>query len=450
MRYRFLFLFLLLVPAAAWAGKPFPYEDGDGFKTPGDGVDGVERTETGTEISLPLGLPLSYEKPTPSGTDNNYMGGVTPAPASGTAAGTKIIYRVDFRDDVGPPSWREAQAALRQARYMKADVILIHMNGFNGSLETADNIRRNLLEFDKPVMVYLDKPTTGAGTLISLAGDSIYMNPKSRIGSATLKDRSGRPAPGNYQRYMRSLLHHTAEATSHNPVAAEAMSNGKENRLLNASEARQNNLIEGQAGSVDDVLRLSGYDDYKVIRYTPGAWERLISLLLTPGMRFLLLCSMALCLFRFAFTSAGKGKMAVLHFMLAVPLFGALYEDARADFMEIGMYAAAATLLLFAPLLPVRLRRIVAFTLFAACVYLLSAASVETHAAFDPAALYTTGDLLETVLFTGSAFLLAGIIRWFAPVPRLAAFLRSNSNSGETIELFATVPSRSDHFPFGK
>lgn len=450
MRYRLFFLFLLLVPAAAWAGKPFPYIDGDGFKTPSDGIDGVERTESGTDISLPLGLPLSYDHLAPSGNDNTSMGGVTPAPASGNTSGPKIVYRVDFRDDVGPPSWREAQAALRQARYMKADVILIHMNGFNGSLETADNIRRNLLEFDKPVMVYLDKPTTGAGTLISLAGDSIYMNPKSRLGSATLKDKSGRPAPGNYQRYMRSLLHHTAEATSHNPVAAEAMGSGTTSRTLNPNEARQNNLIEGQAGSVDDVLRLSGYEDYKVIRYTPGAWERLISLLLTPGMSFLLLCCMALCLFRFAFTPAGKGLTAVLHLLLAIPFFGALYEDARADFMETGMYAAAALLLLFAPLYPPRIRRVLVFTLLAACVYLLSAARVETHAAFDPAALYTTGELLETVLFTGSAFLLAGLIRWFAPVQRLSAFLRSTDHSGETIELFATVPSKSDAFPFGK
>ncbi len=449
MRYRLFFLFLFLVPAVAWAGKAFPYTDGDGFKNPGEGIDGIERTETGTEISLPLGLPLSYDNLTPSGSDNNYMGGVTPAPASGSSGGSKIVYRVDFRDDVGPPSWREAQAALRQARFMKADVILIHMNGFNGSLETADNIRRNLLEFDKPVMVYLDKPTTGAGTLISLAGDSIYMNPKSRLGSATLKDKSGRPAPGSYQRYMRSLLHHTAEATSHNPVAAEAMSNGMTSQTLNASEARQNNLIEGQAGSVDDVLRLSGYEDYKVIRYTPGAWERLISLLLTPGMRFLLLCGMALCLFRFAFTPANKAWTAVLHLLLAVPFFGALYEDARADFMEIGMYAAAALLLLFAPLFPARVRRIVAFSLFAACVYLLSAAHVETHAAFDPAALYSTGELMETVLFTGSAFALAWFIRWFAPLQRLAAFLRSNDHSGETIELFAAVKSGSDNYHRG-
>lgn len=450
MRYRFFFLFLFLVPAAAWAGKAFPYADGDGFKTPGEGIDGVERTETGTDISMPLGLPLSLDKPTPSGADNNAMGGVTPAPAAGTSSASKIVYRVDFRDDVGPPSWREAQAALRQARYMKADVILIHMNGFNGSLETADNIRRNLLEFDKPVMVYVDKPTTGAGTLISLAGDSIYMNPKSRIGSATVKDKSGRPAPGNYQRYMRSLLHHTAEATSHNPVAAEAMSSEASGILLTPGEASRENLIEGQAGSVDDVLRLSGYGEYTVIRYTPGAWERLINLLLTPGMRFFLLCCMALCLFRFAFTPTGKTATAIMHVLFAIPLLGALYEDARADFMEIGMYAMTALLLLFAPLFPERIRRVLAFTLFAAAVYLLSAANVETHAAFDPAALYSTGELLQTVLFTGGAFVLAGFIRWFAPQQRLSAFLRSSSNEAETIELFAAVPSKTDAVHFGK
>lgn len=376
------------------------------------------------------------------------MSGVPAAPAAGNTtspktASPKIVYQVDFRDDIGPPSWREAQAALRQARYMKADVILINMNGFNGSLETADNIRRNLLQFDKPVMVYLDKPTTGAGTLISLAGDSIYMNPKSRMGSATVKDKSGKPAPGNYQRYMRSLLHHTAEATSHNPATAAAMNGISHSISLNAREAQQNNMIEGQAASVDDVLRLSGYEDYKLVRYTPGTYERLINLLLTPAFTFLLLCSIGLCMLRAVSGKKGIFPALLMNLLLALPFFGAYYEDGRTGLVEILAFAGISLSLVIMPHLSRNVRRISAAVLLLLVVFILSSSRVETHAAFDPAALYQTGELVQTLLITGGAFALAALIRWFAPLQRLSGFLRQTDGSPDkTIEFFAAVPAK--------
>src|SRR5690606_40455543 len=88
----------------------------------------------------------------------------------------------------------------------------------------ADEIRTLILEYEKPVWVFINKDAASAGALISIACDSIYMAPGASIGAATVvMGGTGEAAPDKYQSYMRSIMRSTAEANGRDPKIAEAM-----------------------------------------------------------------------------------------------------------------------------------------------------------------------------------------------------------------------------------
>ena len=53
-----------------------------------------------------------------------------------------------------------------------------------------------------PVIIYIQNNAASAGALISLACDSIYMNPSATIGAAAVGDQMG-SSTEKYQSYMR-------------------------------------------------------------------------------------------------------------------------------------------------------------------------------------------------------------------------------------------------------
>jgi len=418
MQRKFLFfLLVLLVPGLLLAGKPRKTRI-DGKET--DGLPGSGGENTSLDISLPIGLPLHYDEPIPSSEDNSSMSGVETK-----LEPQKIVYTFELRDDVGPPSWRQARAALEQAQAVKADVVLIHVNNYSGSLETADNIRRNLLRFEKPVLVYLDeKSKPGATALISLAADSIYMNPRARLGAATVTDKHGKPAPDHCQKYMRSLMRNTAEATSRNPNMAEAMASANA-LMFSAREAQSHSYCEGQATNMQEVLSMAGLNDYKVVQYTPDAFDRFIDLLLHPVIAFLLLLTIV------CGTLCGLRARYTVFAFLAALFAGALYffsnfvED-RTQAWELLLFAGSSALLLVS--VTRNAKHFAAWWKTAGLLGMaaaLSFAGVGSHAVYAPEALHETSDILDSLLFVGAAFGAGFLLFRLSPAERLKRFLQA-------------------------
>ena len=129
------------------------------------------------------------------------------------------IYKFDIKEPIAPPIWRSTQKAMKEAREMEMDMILIHLNTYGGTLEAADSIRTSILQSGIPVFVFIDNNAASAGALISIACDSIYMRPGANIGAATVVDQSGAPLPDKYQSYMRSMMRSTAEAKGRDPYS---------------------------------------------------------------------------------------------------------------------------------------------------------------------------------------------------------------------------------------
>ncbi|TND08524.1 MAG: hypothetical protein FD123_2320 [Bacteroidetes bacterium] len=332
MRHKLaLFFLVILLPAFAVAGLPRTIKAGD-EKTDGSGLEkneGVEGVERVDDFSLPIGLPINIEKPVPAADDRSGSGG------SG-AVSPKIVYTFELRDDVGPPSWRAAQAAIRQARNVKADVLLIHMNSSNATLETADNIRKGLKDFNKPVLVYFDDHASTTAKIISMGGDSVYMSPKANAGGSNATAKKTETAAG--RKNTNTVLAQRNEI-SRNPKGAA---------FSEISDFAFNSHVSKQeASSVNEVMQLAGISNYKVVQYTPGFFDRFIDFLLQPFMAFFLLLIIFGTSFAYFHGKAGALSQGLVAFT-GLFYIASNYLEGYARIYEILLFIGSVILIIYA------------------------------------------------------------------------------------------------------
>ena len=204
---------------------------------------------------------------------------------------TKVMV-MEIKSDIDPRMSRYVDLALKDADLKEADLVIIHMDTYGGALKDADKIRTQLLEYKKPVWVFIDKDAASAGALISIACDSIYMAEGASIGAATVVTAQGEAAPDKYQSYMRSIMRSTAEAKGRDPKIAEAMVDEKieldtiapagQVLTLSTSEAIKLGYCEGQVSSIEDILKRYQMDNYEIIHFKLDVVERVISVFLNP------------------------------------------------------------------------------------------------------------------------------------------------------------------------
>ncbi|SIT82997.1 NfeD family protein [Pontibacter indicus] len=200
------------------------------------------------------------------------------------------VFVMEINSEIDPRTNRYTQLALEEATRLEADHVLLKLNTYGGAVNDADAIRLRLLEYPKPIYVFIDKNAASAGALISIACDSIYMAPGANIGAATVVGADGQAAPGKYQSYMRSIMRSTAEANGRNPRLAEAMVDASVDSTLTAdqvltlttSEAIQHGFSEGQANNIEEVLQKLNLQDAEMLRYELSATDKVISFFLNP------------------------------------------------------------------------------------------------------------------------------------------------------------------------
>ncbi|MDD2526858.1 MAG: NfeD family protein [Lentimicrobiaceae bacterium] len=222
------------------------------------------------------------------------IGCIQPATAQQDTTDKKsgIIYQFEIREEIAPPVWHRTKKALKEAKAMNASIILIHMNTYGGMVETADSIRTAILKSSIPVWVYIDNNAASAGALISIACDSIYMREGANIGAATVVNQTGEAMPDKYQSYMRSTMRSTAEATGRDPDIAQGMVDPRvyipgitdSNQVITftASEAIKYNYCNAQVNSVADILKITGRQNYTIVKQKLTATDHIIGFLTKP------------------------------------------------------------------------------------------------------------------------------------------------------------------------
>ncbi|MRR23618.1 nodulation protein NfeD, partial [bacterium] len=183
---------------------------------------------------------------------------------------------------------------------------------------------------------------TGAGALIAVAADSIYMRSGASIGAATVVDQTGQKLPDKYQSFMRGMMRATAEAHGKKPVVKDGDTTWVWHRdpeiaqamvdpsiilegivdtgqvlTLTTLEAIKYGFCEGQAETVEEVLETAGITEYTIKELKLTLVDKIIMLLVNPVVSGLLIMLIIGGIY-FELQTPGVG------FPLAAALFGAL------------------------------------------------------------------------------------------------------------------------------
>jgi membrane-bound serine protease (ClpP class) len=243
---------------------------------------------------------------------------------------------------------------MEEAVAQKADLIIIHMNTYGGTLDDADSIRTKILSSPIPVYVFIDKNAASAGALISIACDSIYMAPGSSIGAATVVNQSGEQMPDKYQSYMRSMMRATAEAQHRDPDIAQAMvdpkiyvpgvSDSGQVLTFTVSEAIKFGFCEGEMNSIKEVLDHAGVQNYTLIKHHLSATDKVIGWLINPFFSGILIMIIIGGIY-FELQTPGVGFPLAAAFIAALLYFAPLYLEGMAAHWEILVFIVGVILI---------------------------------------------------------------------------------------------------------
>ena len=271
------------------------------------------------------------------------------------AQDVKKVFVMEIRAEIDPRMSRYVELALEEARNQNSDYLLIDMDTYGGAVNDADNIRSLILEFEKPVFVFINKNAASAGALISIACDSIYMEKGANIGAATVVNGGdGSKAPDKYQSYMRSMMRSTAEANNRNPRIAEAMvdetlevegvSSIGQVVTFTASEAISNGFCEGMAEDIEEVLQKADIGKYEIVKYELSFTEKVIAFFLNPFISGILILIMLGGIY-FELQTPGVGFPIAAAIIAAVLYFTPYYLNGLAEKWELIVFIVGIVLI---------------------------------------------------------------------------------------------------------
>lgn len=267
--------------------------------------------------------------------------------AADLTQGPAKVYILNLDDEIGSTTWLYTRNALDAASDMNADMILVHLNTYGGSVVHADSIRTALLNYPRPVVAFVDNNAASAGALIALACDTVIMRPGATMGAVTVvSGADGTAMPDKYQSYMRAMMRSTAERHGktpdadsvmqwrRDPLIAEAMVDSRvsvpglidSTRVLTftTDEALHWGYADGRASSIHEVLDGLGVKYYTTATYSPSWVDRLIGFFTSPGVQALLIMLIIGGIYM-EMQTAGMGFPSVVAITAAVLYFLPLY-----------------------------------------------------------------------------------------------------------------------------
>ena len=265
----------------------------------------------------------------------------------GAFANEKKVYVLPIDDEIGSMTWQHTKHACDQAKEMNADILIVHLNTYGGTLQHADSIRTTLLNFPMPTIAFIDNNAASAGALIAIACDSIYMQKGASMGAATVVNENAEALPDKYQSYMRSIMRSTAESHGkitnpidstenwlRNPIIAEAMVDSRiivpglvdSSKVLTftTSEAIKWGYCEDEATSIEDILKKNNIDQYTITSFEPNFTDWLIGFFSSPAVQAILVMFIVGGIY-FELQSPGLGFPTVAAIISAVLYFLPLY-----------------------------------------------------------------------------------------------------------------------------
>ena len=268
---------------------------------------------------------------------------------------SKKVYLFAIDEEIAPPASLRVEKALEEASEVKADIIVVHINTFGGTLDDADKIRTAFLQSPIPVWAFIDNNAASAGALIAIACDSIFMHSGSSIGAATVVNQTGEVQPDKYQSYMRSLMRTTAEARGRRPEIAEAMvdpdiyvagiSDSGKVLTFTTHEAIANGYCQAEVENVRELLQHAGVERYVIHEQRYSFIDKLIGFLVSPAVSGILIMLIIGGIY-FELQQPGIGFPLILALTAAALYFAPLYLEGLAAYWEILIFIAGIVLII--------------------------------------------------------------------------------------------------------
>ena len=281
------------------------------------------------------------------------------------AQAQKKVLTYQIFDEINNSSWVNTQGAFEMAEKGNATCIIIHLNTYGGEVVYADSIRTRILNSQRPVYVFIDNNAASAGSLISIACDSIYMRKGGNIGAASVVNQSGEKMPDKYQSYMRSTMRSTAESHGmrsddttrwfRDPHIAEAMVDEfikiegvvDSCRILTftTEEAIANGFCEGKMETIEEVAHHVAGDNCIIKEYKPSTIDSIKGFWGGTVIRSILLLIIIGGIY-FELQTPGIGFPSVAAIIAALLYFVPLFIDGLAATWEIWLFIAGVLLLI--------------------------------------------------------------------------------------------------------
>lgn len=278
------------------------------------------------------------------------------------SAKTTLIYELDIFENISANVWRNTQGAFKEAKELKADLFLIHMNTYGGLVVSADSIRTAILNSDIPVWVFVDNNAASAGALISISCDKIFIRTGGSIGAATVVSQNGEAMPDKYQSYMRATMRATAEAHGkdtiiqgndtiiqwkRDPYIAEAMVDpdcyipgiidSTKVLTFTPNEASKHGYCNGIYETKAELLSDQGITDYETKKFEPTAMDKIMGFLTNPAFKGFLIMFIIGGLY-FELQSPGIGFPLIIALAAATVYFAPSYIEGLASNWEIILF----------------------------------------------------------------------------------------------------------------
>ena len=270
-------------------------------------------------------------------------------------ANNQKVFVMSIKSTIDPRMSRYVKLALEEADLVEANYVVIEMDTYGGQVNSADKIRSLLLDYSKPLFVFINKNAASAGALIAISCDSIYMSEGANIGAATVvSGKDGSKAPDKYQSYFRSIMRSTAEAKGRDPIIAEAMVDesisiegiSEEGKVITftTSEAIKNGFCEDKIESIDELLEINDLEDATIIRYQLPVGEEVIRFFLNPIISGLLILIIIAGLY-FEIQTPGVGFPILASITATILYFVPYYFNGLLEYWEILLFITGILLI---------------------------------------------------------------------------------------------------------
>jgi membrane-bound serine protease (ClpP class) len=273
---------------------------------------------------------------------------------SGIFAGTKAtLLKIDGMIDNGVAFY--ISRGIETAKESGSDLVIIEINTFGGRVDSATEIKDQIINSPIETVAYINKRAISAGALIALSCKKIVMADGSTIGAATVVDQEGEKQSEKQQSYFRSEIASTAELNGRNSEIARAMvdedieidSLTVKGKLLTltSKEALERGMCDAVVHTDEELHSYLGIEKAEITAVTISFAERIVRFLTNPIISSLLITLAFLGLI-FEVKTAGWGVGGTVGVIALILFFGSHYIINLADHIEIIVFLIGLILIL--------------------------------------------------------------------------------------------------------